>query len=77
MVTCASCGEENPDRAHFCLNCGAALQAAPGPLEERKLVSVLFVDLVGGPGNDTFNGGPGTDTCSQGAGTGSATSCEL
>jgi class 3 adenylate cyclase len=46
-LTCPACGEENPDRAKFCLNCGAALGAGPGRLEERKLVSVLFVDLVG------------------------------
>ncbi|MGZ8612899.1 MAG: zinc-ribbon domain-containing protein, partial [Actinomycetota bacterium] len=25
MPTCASCGEENPDRARFCLNCSAPL----------------------------------------------------
>jgi class 3 adenylate cyclase/tetratricopeptide (TPR) repeat protein len=45
---CATCGEENPDRARFCANCGTSLEAAPGPAaEERKVVSVLFVDLVG------------------------------
>jgi class 3 adenylate cyclase len=33
--------------ARFCSNCGARLQDAPPPREERKLVSVLFVDLVG------------------------------
>src|SRR5439155_4911871 len=48
MVTCPSCGQENPERARFCLNCGAPLQAAPGPSpEERKVVTVLFCDLVG------------------------------
>src|SRR6266404_408108 len=42
---CPSCGEENPERARFCLACGAPLGArALG--EERKTVSVLFVDLV-------------------------------
>jgi class 3 adenylate cyclase/tetratricopeptide (TPR) repeat protein len=47
-VRCASCGEENPDRARFCLACGSALEAPPaGAGEERKVVSVLFVDLVG------------------------------
>jgi class 3 adenylate cyclase/tetratricopeptide (TPR) repeat protein len=44
---CASCGEENPARARFCSNCGANLDDAGAPLEERKLVSILFVDLVG------------------------------
>ncbi|MFL5964331.1 MAG: AAA family ATPase [Gaiellaceae bacterium] len=42
---CASCREENPDRARFCLACGAPLDA-PALGEERKTVSVLFVDLV-------------------------------
>jgi class 3 adenylate cyclase/tetratricopeptide (TPR) repeat protein len=47
MVTCPHCGEENPERARFCLACGQHL-ADQGPRgEERKVVSVLFVDLVG------------------------------
>jgi class 3 adenylate cyclase/tetratricopeptide (TPR) repeat protein len=47
MQVCSACGEENPERARFCLNCGAALEEAPAAGEERKVVSVLFVDLVG------------------------------
>jgi class 3 adenylate cyclase/tetratricopeptide (TPR) repeat protein len=48
MATCPSCGEENPDRARLCMMCGTALREAPqAPSEERKVVSVLFVDLVG------------------------------
>jgi class 3 adenylate cyclase/tetratricopeptide (TPR) repeat protein len=49
MVRCPNCGEENPERARFCLNCGTALAAEPPEpsAEERKVVSVLFVDLVG------------------------------
>ena len=46
VTVCPSCGEENPERARFCLACGAALEIAPTG-EERKVVSVLFVDLVG------------------------------
>lgn len=47
MRVCASCGEENPDRARFCLACATPL-AEPAPdREERKTVTVLFVDLVG------------------------------
>jgi class 3 adenylate cyclase/tetratricopeptide (TPR) repeat protein len=46
-MVCAVCGEENPDRARFCLACGEALVAAARGGEERKVVSVLFVDLVG------------------------------
>src|SRR5918992_1695773 len=48
MVLCPSCGEENPDKAKFCFECATPLKAAPAPqAEERKVVSVLFVDLVG------------------------------
>jgi class 3 adenylate cyclase/tetratricopeptide (TPR) repeat protein len=58
---CASCGEENPQKAKFCLNCGSPLAAADTPAaappppppppaipdEERKLDTLVFVDLVG------------------------------
>jgi class 3 adenylate cyclase/tetratricopeptide (TPR) repeat protein len=45
VLRCPRCGEENSDRARFCIRCGAAL-AAPEPRgEERKIVSVLFVEL--------------------------------
>src|SRR5262249_36855838 len=53
---CATCGEDNPERARFCLNCGSPLAAAeppppppPPPVvdEERKLDTLVFVDLVG------------------------------
>jgi class 3 adenylate cyclase/tetratricopeptide (TPR) repeat protein len=53
MVTCSNCGEENPERARFCLECGSPLAgAAPAappvvPDEERKLDTLVFVDLVG------------------------------
>ena len=43
---CPACGEENPARSRFCHACGSRLESA-APREERKLVSVLFVDLVG------------------------------
>jgi class 3 adenylate cyclase/tetratricopeptide (TPR) repeat protein len=43
---CPGCGEANADGARFCSNCGAALADAATPQEERKFVSVLFVDLV-------------------------------
>ena len=53
---CPSCGAENPPDKRFCGDCGAALRAAaavaaPSPREapvaERRLVTVLFADLVG------------------------------
>src|SRR5439155_26349798 len=49
VSACPQCGEENPERAKFCLNCGAALVERPSApaREERKVVSVLFCDLVG------------------------------
>jgi len=47
MIVCASCGEENPERARFCLACGSPLETRPTAGEERKVVSILFVDLVG------------------------------
>ena len=47
MLICPHCGEENPERARFCLACGAGLEAAEPAREERKRVTVLFADLVG------------------------------
>ena len=48
MAVCASCGQENPEIARFCLACGLPLADARGSAtEERRLVSVIFVDMVG------------------------------
>jgi class 3 adenylate cyclase len=47
MPVCPQCGQENPEVARFCLACGTSLAAASAEVEERKFVSVLFVDLVG------------------------------
>jgi class 3 adenylate cyclase len=44
---CANCGQENPDIAQFCLRCGSPLAEPARGEEERRVVSVLFVDLVG------------------------------
>jgi class 3 adenylate cyclase/tetratricopeptide (TPR) repeat protein len=57
---CPSCGAENPPGKRFCGDCGAPLEAddvtgavatlpatAAAPVAERRLVSVLFADLVG------------------------------
>jgi class 3 adenylate cyclase/tetratricopeptide (TPR) repeat protein len=46
-VRCPSCGEANAAEARFCSSCGAKLEVSGGLREERKLISVLFVDLVG------------------------------
>ena len=50
MTVCASCGQENPEIARFCLGCGLPLAGADADRarrEERRLVSVIFIDLVG------------------------------
>jgi class 3 adenylate cyclase/tetratricopeptide (TPR) repeat protein len=50
-LPCPSCAALNPDGSRFCAQCGTALQGAPAPvpvaLEERKLATVLFADVVG------------------------------
>jgi class 3 adenylate cyclase len=46
---CPSCGHDNALDARFCSQCGSSLaaqQPAPG-LEERKVVTAFFADLVG------------------------------
>src|SRR6266481_794213 len=48
-MTCSVCGRPLPDGARFCPNCGASV----GPLvhtEERKMVTVLFADIVDSTG---------------------------
>jgi len=47
MHTCRACGQENPEIARFCLACGASLVEEAPQREERRIVSVVFVDLVG------------------------------
>jgi class 3 adenylate cyclase/tetratricopeptide (TPR) repeat protein len=46
MPVCGRCAEDNPARARFCLACAAPL-VEPAARDERKVVSVLFCDLVG------------------------------
>jgi class 3 adenylate cyclase/tetratricopeptide (TPR) repeat protein len=48
-MSCSVCGNPLPAGAHFCPNCGASV----GPLlatEERKMVTVLFADVVDSTG---------------------------
>jgi class 3 adenylate cyclase len=49
VAECPVCGKENPEGFQFCGFCTAPLtrQTASPALEERKVVSVLFCDLVG------------------------------
>ena len=47
-VECPRCATPNPERARFCLECGGPLGKAPRTVrEERKVLTVLFADLVG------------------------------
>ncbi len=58
QAVCAECGTANAPGAKFCGECGSALGAPAGvssvpaqapvaPVSERRLVSILFADLVG------------------------------
>jgi hypothetical protein len=48
VIVCAACGRESPNDAAFCAGCGAALAGyEQALLEERKVVTILFADLVG------------------------------
>jgi class 3 adenylate cyclase/predicted ATPase len=59
-MRCPTCGTDNPARNKFCRECGTALGGLPAPAadqeplgtahppeEERRVVTVLFADLVG------------------------------
>jgi class 3 adenylate cyclase/tetratricopeptide (TPR) repeat protein len=48
MAACSQCGSELPPEARFCSACGAAVGARRG--EERKVVTVLFADIVDSTG---------------------------
>jgi adenylate cyclase len=47
VTICPACGAENRKEARFCDSCGATLTAGTPAREERKVVTVLFADLVG------------------------------
>jgi class 3 adenylate cyclase len=47
VAICPNCAQENPAIARFCLACGGGLAPdGSGPREERRIVTVIFVDLV-------------------------------
>ena len=49
-TTCASCGTVVPPGGRFCPNCGTPVpdaRTAETPVEERRVVSILFADLAG------------------------------
>jgi len=47
VPVCPTCGEDNPARARFCLNCAAPLATPTPAREQRKTVTVLFCDVTG------------------------------
>ena len=48
LVRCPRCETPNPEHAKFCLECGGPLgDAGRAVREERKVLTVLFADLVG------------------------------
>jgi class 3 adenylate cyclase len=47
VVICSKCHHENAPDSRFCGRCGATLVAARDQREERKVITVLFADLVG------------------------------
>ncbi len=49
-MTCQVCGELLPEGARFCPNCGTPTGAESLGTEERKMVTVLFADLVDSTG---------------------------
>src|ERR671911_1040427 len=46
-MRCPNCGEDNPERARFCLTCAAPLIAGLPPPMVRKTVTVVVSDLKG------------------------------
>jgi class 3 adenylate cyclase/tetratricopeptide (TPR) repeat protein len=48
MPVCNRCGADNPDGFRFCGACGSPLDVDEvAPREERKVVTVIFTDIVG------------------------------
>jgi len=49
MAACSDCGAENAAEARFCQRCGSLLptESGPGATSARKIVTILFVDVVG------------------------------
>src|SRR5437660_6229648 len=46
-MTCPSCGNTLPERARFCPGCGQSIVTLGTRGDERRVVTVVFADLVG------------------------------
>lgn len=46
-IACSSCARTLPVGSHFCPSCGTPVDGVPATVEERRVVTVLFADLVG------------------------------
>jgi len=46
MPVCPACDQDNPDIARFCLACGIPLSSSADVREERRIITVIFADLV-------------------------------
>ena len=46
-VACSACARPIPAGAHFCPSCGTPVARSSTAIEERRVVTVLFADLVG------------------------------
>ena len=49
LMRCEFCGHPLPEGARFCPNCGTPVSTTLGT-EERKMVTVVFADLVDSTG---------------------------
>ena len=47
MRTCPSCGQSIPEQFRICGYCGAPLEAPALPIENRRIVTIVFSDLKG------------------------------
>ncbi len=47
MIACPACASECPDGARFCPSCGSPVDTGRVPSTERRVITVLFADLVG------------------------------
>src|SRR6266508_5867710 len=47
MIACATCARPVPAGARFCPSCGAVGTSGAFAAEERRIVTVLFADIVG------------------------------